>query len=359
MKKYLVILLLSFLVNRSGKAQDFVLNNPVMGPVTPAPFPGMLTTTFDFYVAGASFNFSSDPLSNYYSTITFSFTKLNPTNSIPSGTGSSLFNWVLTNNGGVGVAKVYTWTGTTNTGTMSQSPPHAKYHITFTNAIITYAATQAQADVRVAGQFTDPGAAPTGNSGNNSSSIATYTAAGSPLPIQLLSFIATKQSSEVLLNWQTSSELNTNHFEVEFSKDGNQWQAIGNLSAAGSSSIVSSYSMIHNSPVKGANYYRLALVDNDGKIAYSPIRVVNFNSKGSITILPNPVIDKVYITAGADVQIESVRLINSKGQLLQNLSKFQSGSSIDMSNYSAGTYILKVTDQQGNVEVRQLLKQSL
>ena len=356
MKKYLIIVLLAFLVNSSGKAQDFVLNNPVMGPTIPAPFPGMITTTFDFYVAGASFTFSNDPLSNYFGTITFSFTKLNPTNTPPTGTGSALFTWVLTNNGGVGVSRVYTWTGSSKNVTMNQSPPALKYKITFTNTPISYAATQAQSDVRVAGQFTDPGAAPTGNSGNNSSSIATYTAAGSPLPLQLLNFTASKQSSAVLLNWQTSSELNTNHFDIEYSKDGNLWQDLGTTSAAGSSSSVRNYTFTHFSPVNGTNYYRLSLVDNDGRFVYSPIRLVSFSSKGGITVLPNPVMDKLYITSG-DSQICSVSLFNLHGQMLNKFSNFISGSSIDMSSYSAGTYLLKIIDIQGNQDVRKIVKQ--
>src|ERR1700712_1248514 len=131
MKKYLVIFLMAFLFHNSVKAQmDFVLNNPTLGPVTPAPFPGNLTISFDFYVAQSPFTFSSDPFSNSYATITFSFTKLNPTGIVPSGTGAALFNWVLTTNGGVGVGLVYTYTGTTKNVTMNQSPPGAKYQIT-------------------------------------------------------------------------------------------------------------------------------------------------------------------------------------------------------------------------------------
>ncbi len=178
MKKILNILIIGLLMQFSLSAQDFVLNNPVMTP-NPGIFPGGTETmTFDFYVAGAPFTFSSNDLSNDYATITFSFTKMNPTGLPPTGTGAALFTWVLSNNGGVGTSLVYTWTGRSRDVTVNQTPTQPKYKITFSNVPITAAATQNQTDVRVAGQFTDPGNAPTGNSGNNSAVIATYTVVG-------------------------------------------------------------------------------------------------------------------------------------------------------------------------------------
>ncbi len=75
MKRFLTLLLITFLFQSSLVAQDFVLNNPTMTP-NPGVFPGGTETiSFDFYVAQASYFFSSDPLSNNYSTLTFSFTK--------------------------------------------------------------------------------------------------------------------------------------------------------------------------------------------------------------------------------------------------------------------------------------------
>src|SRR6185436_10796251 len=267
MKKIISLLVIGLIVQFSVSAQDFVLNNPTMTPnpiVYPivAPNPGGIANiTFDFYVAQASYNFSSNDLSNDYATITFSFTKLNPTGHAPTGTGANLFTWVLTNNGGSGVGLVYTWTGRTKTVTMLQTPPAPKYKIIFSGVPVTAEATPAQSDVRVAGQFTDPGNAPTGNSGNNSAVIATYTVPPTPQPILLLNFDAVKQGTTSQLSWQTSSEINSDHFEIEYSKDGVTWQTLGNVAAAGNSSVTKSYGFNHPNPVNGANYYRLKQVD--------------------------------------------------------------------------------------------------
>lgn len=356
MKKIIKLLIIGLAVQFSASAQDFVLNNPVMNP-NPAVYPGGLQTiTFDFYVAGASYNFSSNDLSNDYATITFSFTKMNPTVAPPTGTGANLFTWVLTNNGGVGTGLVYTWTGRSKTITVNQTPPAPKYKITFAAVPVTSAATQAQSDVRVAGQFTDPGNAPTGNSGNNSAVIATYTVPGGQVPILLLNFEAVKQASTVQLSWQTSSEINSDHFDVEYSKDGTSWQTLGSVAAAGNSSITKSYGYNHATPVNGANYYRLRQVDINGMYAFSNVRVVNFNSKTGIKILPNPVVDKLYITTDALTTFKSVGVYAADGKELQQTGTFVPGSSIDMSQYATGTYFIKVTDAKGNTETFSILK---
>ncbi|HMC99899.1 MAG TPA: T9SS type A sorting domain-containing protein [Ferruginibacter sp.] len=356
MKKFLSLLIIGLTMQMSLSAQDFVLNNPVMTP-NPGVFPGgFQTISFDFYVAGAAYTLSSNDLSNDYATITFSFTKMNPTATPPTGTGANLFTWVLTNNGGSGSGLVYTWTGRSKDITVNQTPPQPKYKIIFAAVPITSAASQAQSDVRVAGQFTDPGNAPTGNAGNNSAVIATYTTPGGPQPILLLDFDAVKQGTSAQLTWHTSSEINSDHFEIEWSKDGVNWQTLGSVAAAGNSSTTRSYGYNHATPFMGVNYYRLRQVDIGGAFVYSPVRVVNFSSKTGIKVMPNPVIDRLYITSDATTPFASVGVYTADGKQLQQTGKFVPGSSIDMSRYSQGTYFIKITDAAGNMEVHTVMK---
>jgi hypothetical protein len=350
MKKILSLILTTIVLQCALFAQDFVLNNPVMTP-NPGQFPGGTeTVSFDFYVAQSSFTFSSDPLSNNYATVTFSFTKLNPTTAAPTGTGAALFNWVLTNNGGSGAGLVYTWTGTTKNIIMNVSPPAAKYKITFTNVPITLDASQAQSDVRVAGQFTDPGNAPSGNTGNNSAVIATYTSAGGPLPIRLLNFNGIKEVDKVQLHWQTSSEQNSNYFDVEFSADGNIWNKIGTVKAAGNSSIQRDYALTHNSPVDGVNYYRLKQVDINNNFGYSNIVAINFTIKGVNigAVYPNPFINQLKVNISSDRnEVVNIQLSDNLGRVLKTLSvsvqKGVNNASLDnLAGLAPGVYNVEV-----------------
>ncbi len=349
MKRFLTLLLITFLLQSSLVAQDFVLNNPTMTP-NPGVFPGGTETiSFDFYVAQASYFFSSDPLSNNYSTLTFSFTKLDPP-SPPTGTGAALFNWVKTNNGGSGVNLVYTWTGTTKDIPMLMSPPGSKYKINFTDVPITAEATKAESDVKVAGQFTDPGICAKGLTGNNYAIIATYTTSGGPLPIRLLSFNGVKEINKVQLKWQTSSEQDSKYFDVEFSENGNQWSSIGTVTAAGISTNQREYSLIHHSPVNGVNYYRLKQVDINGSFSFSKIVAINFTINGVNinSVYPNPFLNKLKIDISSDKN-EAVRiqLTDNSGRVIKvqnaSLQKGVNGIWLDnLAGLSSGIYNLEV-----------------
>jgi hypothetical protein len=90
----------------------------------------------------------------------------------------------------------------------------------------------------------------------------------------LVNFNAVLDNNVVNLSWTTAEEINSNHFAVERSADASHWQAIGTVTAKGFSSIAVNYSFIDESPSSGVNYYRLQIVDNDGKYKYSAVKVV-------------------------------------------------------------------------------------
>lgn len=350
--------MIGLLMQFSLSAQDFVLNNPVMTP-NPGVFPGGTETmTFDFYVAGAAYTFSSNDLSNDYATITFSFTKMNPTGHPPTGTGAALFTWVISDNGSTGNSLVYTWTGRSKDVTVNQTPSQPKYKITFSSVPITASASQSQTDVRVAGQFTDPGNAPTGNSGNNFAVIATYTALGGPLPISLFNFTATKQTSAVKLDWKTSSEINSKEFEVLYSTDGVSWKTLATVPAAGNSSVERSYTYVHSNPVKGINYYRLNMKDISSSSKLSEVRQATFSVAGGVSIWPNPTTDRIFISNNQSSEFELVSIYSSDGKQLQQFTKFNAGNSIDMSSFAPGLYLLKITDKAGNTTTSRIIKVS-
>jgi hypothetical protein len=66
----------------------------------------------------------------------------------------------------------------------------------------------------------------------------------SALPIELTSFTAQFAGTEVELKWTTASEVNSDHFTVERSKDGRSFEQIGQVSGAGNSNTIRQYSML-------------------------------------------------------------------------------------------------------------------
>ncbi|MGV3637619.1 MAG: hypothetical protein ACO1NQ_08220 [Flavobacteriales bacterium] len=95
-----------------------------------------------------------------------------------------------------------------------------------------------------------------------------------PLPIELLYFDARPEGIVVNCNWATVSEIENDHFTVERSADGDGFEPIGSVDAAGESRSLRSYSFTDASPLRGLSYYRLRQTDVDGTTTVSTIVVV-------------------------------------------------------------------------------------
>ena len=116
-----------------------------------------------------------------------------------------------------------------------------------------------------------------------------------PLPVNLVSINANKVNSDVIVNWFTASELNSNRFEIERSFDNNSFEYAGSVNAAGNSNRVISYSFNDINIVPNATgnviYYRLKMVDKDGSFDFSNTVAVKINHDqiaNQVSVYPNP-----------------------------------------------------------------------
>jgi hypothetical protein len=111
-----------------------------------------------------------------------------------------------------------------------------------------------------------------------------------PLPVELLNFNGTCEEGMVNLVWQTASEFNSSHFDVEKSTDGETWRVLATIPSAGISNELLTYQTVDNNGTNGSNYYRLRQVDVDGKEKlYDPINVSCAETTvGYFTSYPNP-----------------------------------------------------------------------
>ena len=111
---------------------------------------------------------------------------------------------------------------------------------------------------------------------------------GAPLPVELLSFDAQVEGSNVLSTWTTATEINNDFFVVERSADGVNFEVVGKKNGAGNSTVTLYYSLPDISPLPGVSYYRLRQVDFDGQESFSQLVAVNFNDNNVLTVFPNP-----------------------------------------------------------------------
>lgn len=149
-----------------------------------------------------------------------------------------------------------------------------------------------------------------------------YIAVGAPLPVELGSFNGIQNNNQVDLSWLTYSERENETFFIERSTNAVDFDVIGQVNGAGTTSLQQDYLFTDKSPVNGVNYYRLRQRDFDGnEEVFDPI-VVNYTGTElfSSKVFPNPTTEnKIEITLN-NVQEEKVFIdtYNLLGQLLHS-----------------------------------------
>jgi len=194
-----------------------------------------------------------------------------------------------------------------------------------------------------------------GWSGNDQFSILFRGAApaGSLLPVTIINWNAVYANNNVTLKWITTMERNASHFIIERSFDGVEYSDITVLFTAGNSDINVNYSYTDKVPAgnSGIIYYRLKMVDMDGRNKTSDIRIVRIGKSAEgvkILAYPNPVVNDIRITIPQNWQGKTIsyQLSNSNGQLLKSYTVQYAGQTevISMSQVPAGMYIMRVTN---------------
>jgi len=165
------------------------------------------------------------------------------------------------------------------------------------------------------------------------------------LPFKLISFTAAKQDNNVHLGWQTASETNTADFIIERSIDGNNFLAIGKVTAADGSGL-NNYTFTDNNPVAGISYYRLRVTDKYSAASVSPVRVIRETTMGNDNILlyPNPVHSAVQIILpGVADEQSKINVYNQEGKLVKVLGAAnQQAITLNTDNFAKGIYYIKL-----------------
>jgi hypothetical protein len=100
------------------------------------------------------------------------------------------------------------------------------------------------------------------------------------LPVTWKDVKATVKEEGNLIQWTTSSEKNTSHFEVEYSYDAKTfYKASNDIKAAVNSTTDKLYTFMHLEEYGELVYYRIKQVDLDGKVDYSKAVVAKRTSK--------------------------------------------------------------------------------
>lgn len=175
-----------------------------------------------------------------------------------------------------------------------------------------------------------------------------------PLPVELITFEGEAKENGNELTWITTTEVNNDHFDVEASSDGENFEKIGEIKGAGNSNSELSYEFFDGSPLATTTYYRLKQVDHDGESSLSSVISVKQKYSQDFVIYPNPTGGDLYIEFTAEKEeTYSIKVIDVIGKVTEiEVSANKGGNRLlfnGLDNHSKGVYFLKITDSRGKV----------
>jgi len=205
--------------------------------------------------------------------------------------------------------------------------------------------------------------------GSNTDFLATASSSGfsffgaggddnNPLPVELIMFSGDCSDGIANLTWQTASEYNSSHFNLEHSRDGLVWDIVNTQAAAGNSTELLTYQFEDPAAFMGDNYYRLTQVDIDGTENIYDIINVNCSNTQSdyFMIYPNPssgsfnvILNNPQLSGSAEIRItdsKGNRVINKPIEVKNGINMY-----ILNENISNGLYYINISNGEQSTNV--------
>lgn len=184
-----------------------------------------------------------------------------------------------------------------------------------------------------------------------------YQKSGGTLPIHFTFINANQQGAAVNVQWGVANEENIDHYELEYSDDGNSYHSLASLQSKNNNGGFASYTFLHTNPVTGQNYYRVKLLEKGSNVTYSQVASVKIAGtlpEETVWIYPNPVTDGFAIIELRSAQTGRYQavLVGLDGQLISKDLLDHNGS-VSKHRYSlpsqlpAGYYQLLITAPDG------------
>lgn len=177
---------------------------------------------------------------------------------------------------------------------------------------------------------------------------------GAPMPVNMTSFTASLiDKQNCLLKWNTESETDNAYFEIQRSNDGVHFEYRGKVEGNGTTSLTKRYE--YKDEINGLDnviYYRLKIIDKDGKYSFSKIIALKINGTNTnehFNVYPNPFHSDIKIELlGARKENGIIRFISFEGkEVLRRNIEVEKGNNIivlkDLNYLPKGNYILEVS----------------
>lgn len=177
----------------------------------------------------------------------------------------------------------------------------------------------------------------------------------SSLPVKLTGFTAKATASDkVQLDWKVSQEQNFSHYIVQRSMGGEAFKDVA-VVAGQETNTNTPVSYRHTDAVQfsGLVHYRLAMLDKDGTIDYSPTVTVSLNmAAGTVKIYPTIVENGNLYIVTDNLKQGKIEVYDMNGRLMLSKNNLNGGYQrvpLNNNHIAAGTYMVRVSE--GNKQI--------
>ena len=182
---------------------------------------------------------------------------------------------------------------------------------------------------------------------------------GIVVPVELVAFDAQRAGSDVRVAWETASEKNSSHFDVERAAvtlaGKGAFTSVRTVAAQGTSTTSKDYMVVDaNVSSSSAWSYRLKMVDLDGTSRYSQeVLVASEETPLTLTVAPNPTSSTTSITVElAGSGMTEVTLVDMNGRTVATIAQAElSGTQqfkLNIDAFASGSYSV-VVKQNGSI----------
>jgi alpha-tubulin suppressor-like RCC1 family protein len=182
------------------------------------------------------------------------------------------------------------------------------------------------------------------------------------LPVDFITIKAQSKNNGVEVTWKVPAEVNMEHYDVERSSDGYNFEVKGTVSAKGNSNSTVSYNWTDNQLLTGMLYYRIKATNKSGESKYSPVAKVHAGRRAIIvSLFPNPVMEQLNVVVNNSVSstLYSVRITDAKGVEIYRQAGLKVSNNllkVNTSNYTSGVYLIEVTGDKGDRTIARFIK---
>ncbi len=195
--------------------------------------------------------------------------------------------------------------------------------------------------------------APNAVAANNAMYIDNFYFSDQPfIPVELTSFTANVNNlGQVVLNWETATEVNNHMFEIERRSETSEYRTIGFVEGFGTTTEPKSYIYTDVTAENGINYYRLKQVDFNGTYEYSDEIEIDVNGPLTFDLAqnyPNPFNPstsiKYSVPESGNIRLSVFNIVGEEVAVLVdgfNQAGFYEVA-FDASNLPSGVYVYKL-----------------